>query len=93
MYSISNYNRCSADDLDLSQMGEYYLKYIAAKMGNKLIYVNQDNRYYYYKYQHKNKSYSEVIDISLNDLQAIGLDAYQKFKGKNLELILLSEMV
>jgi len=93
MFSISNYNAVNADDLDLSQLGEYYLKYIAAKMGNTLITVNQDNQYYYYQYKHKNGSLSEIIDISMGDLQHIGLMAFPKLKNKDLGLLLLSEMV
>ena len=92
MITITNYNRVNADDLDLSQLGEYYLKWINAKIGNTLIFVNSKDGYYYYRIRHKNKSISDIHDMSIDDLQKYGLAAYPKLKNKNLAMLLLSEM-
>ena len=90
MYSITNYHNVRAADLDYSQLGEYYLRYIHAKIGNTLIKVKSTEDSYYYRIKHKNKSLSEIKDISIPDLIRYGELAFMKFRYLNLELMLLS---
>ncbi len=91
MYSISNYHNVRAADLDYSQLGEYYLKYINAKIGNTLIKVKSTEDYYFYRLKHKNGSVSEIKDITINDLIQYGELAFMKFRFLNLAICLLSE--
>jgi len=90
MQPITNYHIVNADDLDLAQMGEYYLKYIHAMKGDTLIYVNANQDYYFFKLKRKDETYSEIKDISMNDLRDYGLMVYPRFKNKDLALMLLA---
>lgn len=90
MHSIINYNTVCADDLDYHQIGEFYLRYIAGKIGNEIIYIKQDHNYYYYRFKHKNRTLSEIKDISLDELMRMGMAFYPRIKNKDLGLILLA---
>jgi hypothetical protein len=83
----------NADDLDLAELGEYDIKRISAMYGDTVIFVKSDESSYYYRLKHKNKSVSDIKDISMDDLRSRNLMVYPKLKGKDLALILLSEMV